>query len=358
MINNQCKSALQSASIRVLQSKTTREVKMKRLFLLILAAIPLFAFSANFIYCDYDGNYENEYWYDEYWGPDPEYYDSYWIYYPHGYYCVYYVWYHPWWWDWYWWHCHWCHHFDWHFFCAGFYVVWYENGCWWWRPRYGRWVRYKIPYAYNEFRYKARSYGVNLPEKPTREINIPYNEKEIQRLTKEKDPQLYTRIEKEYKLGNLERMKQEYETKVKKEIVTKNEEYRKAKVQNPADERYNMSKNLDNKTIEQRKTDSYYNDREKSTDENTRIIKRPKVPSDDDNTRTIRKTENTSDDIDNEKNYPKSNTINPRKSDEPDSREEYQRPKNPKTPIRNLPPPDRENEKRTVKTQDVQKSGR
>ncbi|MGB9719964.1 MAG: hypothetical protein ACPL28_00585 [bacterium] len=330
---------------------------MKRYLLLLLAAIPLFAYSASFVYCDYDSDpYDG--WYDEYWGPDPEYYcDGYWIYYPHGYYCVYYVWYHPWWWDWYWWHCHWCHHFDWHFFRAGFYVVWYEDGCWWWRPRYGRVVRYKLPYAYNEFRHKARSYGVDLPDKPPRQVNVPYNEKEIQRLTKEKDPDLYARIEKEHKSGNLERMKREYETKVKKEIVAKNEEYRKTTGKNPADEKYGTKKNESNKII-QRKTDESYN-QEKSEDNNTRIIRRTKDTSDDQNTRTIRRPDSEYDDTEQDNhNYIRRNTTNPRNSESPESNEEYEQPKNPKTPIRNLPPPGREEEKRKVKDPPTQKSRR
>ncbi len=331
--------------------RATKEVKMKRLFLLTLAAIPLFAFSVNFIYCDYD--YDDDYWNDEYWYPEPDYYDDYWVYYPHGYYCVYYVWYHPWWWDWYWWHCHWCHHFDWHFFRAGFYVVWYEDGCWWFRPRYGRWVRYKVPYAYNEFRYKARSYGVNLPEKPTREINIPYNEKEIQRLTKEKDPQLYARIEKEYRSGNLDRMKQEYETKVKREIAVKNEEYRKTKLQNPADERYNTGKDVNNKTIDRRKSDSYNDDRQKSDYNESRIIKKSKNVPDNDT-----ETPERYDESDNRKYEQKKNYTAPDKSKQTERGDEYNAPKTPKTPIRNLPPPDQEQEKRTVKKQSVQKSRR
>lgn len=350
MKNNQYRSALHYAAIRVLQSKAIKEVKMKRLFLLTLAAIPLFAFSVNFIYCDYE--YDDEYWYDEYWYPEPNYYDGYWVYYPHGYYCVYYVWYHPWWWDWYWWHCHWCHHFDWHFFRAGFYVVWYEDGCWWFRPRYGRWVRYKIPYAYNEFRYKARGYGINLPEKPTREINIPYNEKEIQRLTKEKDPQLYARIEKEHRSGNLDKMKREYQTKVKREIAVKNEEYRKTKAQNP-DERYNTGKKPDDITMDRKKSDFYNDGRQKSDNNESRIIKKSKNLSDSD-TRTPEKYEEN----DNSRYKQKINYTMPRKSDESDREDEYNAPKNPKTPIRNLPPPDPKDEKRTVTNKSLQKSRR
>lgn len=210
---------------------------MKRLILLTLTTIPLFAFTMCFRYCDYEYDCGDNHWCDEYWCYDYEYCDGYWVYYPYGYYCVYYVWWYPWWWDWYWWRCRWCHYFDWHFFCAGFYIVWYEDGCWWWRPRYGRWVKYKLPYTYAEFRYKARTYGIQLPEKPSREIILPYKEKEIQRLTKEKDPQLYARLQKEYKTGNLEKMEREYKTRVKKEIAIKNEQYKRTKAEYPINEK-------------------------------------------------------------------------------------------------------------------------
>ena len=62
---------------------------MKRLILLTLAAIPLFGFSVNFIFCDYGdyGHYDDGYWYDEYWCDD-YWNDGYWVYYPNGYYCV------------------------------------------------------------------------------------------------------------------------------------------------------------------------------------------------------------------------------------------------------------------------------
>ncbi len=334
-----------------------KEVKMKRYLLLLLTAIPLFAFTVNFIYCDYEEGEDDEYWYDDYWEPEPYYCDGYWVYYPHGYYCVYYVWYHPWWWDWYWWHCHWCHHFDWHFFCAGFYVVWYEDGCWWWRPRYGRVVRYKLPYAYSEFRYKARSYGVDLPDKPPREVNIPYNEKEIQRLTRDKDPQLYARLEKEQKSGNLDKIRREYETKVKKEIVAKNDEYRKTTVRNPAEGKYKTGKNMENKTIERRKSDSYYDPQEQDND-NSRIIKKSRDLNDEEDRRTINKSRDTSDEIDDEDNFIK-RSANPRKSESPDNPEEYQSTRNTKMPIRNLPPTNKNEEKRrTTKNPSTQKTRR
>lgn len=316
---------------------------MNRLILLILAAIPLYAFSVNFIYCDYD--YNDDYWYDEYWGPDPEYYDGYWIYYPHGYYCVYYVWYHPWWWDWYWWHCHWCHHFDWHFFRAGFYIVWFEDGYWWWRPRYGRWVRYKLPYGYAEFRYKARSYGINLPEKQPREINLPYNEKEVLRLSKEKDPQLFSRIEKEHRSGNLERMKNDYENKVRKEIAIKNEEYKKSRFQNPdhQDERYNKNDETE-RDIRIKREDTYTPQRSEEAPRG--VIKRPR---------------NLTDEIDEvpEERHKDRNIIGPRKSDESDEKEEYYKKyPNQKTPIRNLPPTSPDEERNRVKKIEVEKSRR
>ena len=195
---------------------------MKRIFLLLLAAMPLFAFTVNFVYNDYD-DYENgyydEYWTGEYWS------DGDWIYYPHGYYCVHYVWWHPWWWSWYWDNCHWCHHFSWDFFYSGFYVVWYDAGGWWYRPRYGYMVRYQLPYTYGEIRYHAGQNGIYLPASPSQQISIPYNEKRIMALSKQNDPELFARIEKEHKSGNLEKMQNEYQTNVKKLITQKNEKY-------------------------------------------------------------------------------------------------------------------------------------
>ncbi|MEO0137192.1 MAG: hypothetical protein ABIL40_05790 [candidate division WOR-3 bacterium] len=288
---------------------------MKRLILLTLATIPLFAFSVNFIYCDYDE--DEAYWCDEYWGPDPYWCDGYWVYYPHGYYCVYYVWYHPWWWDWYWWRCHWCHHFDWHFFCAGFYIVWYEDGHWWWRPRYGRWVRYKLPYGYAEFRARAKAYGVDLPEKPPRTIELPYKEKEILRLTKEKDPQLYARIEKEYKSGNLERMRKAYETKVRTEIAQKNEEYRKIRMQKDFEPEGRSDKNSPERIIRKRNEVSPYQP-ESETDQ-PKIFRKSPPPS-----------------------------LSP-------EYEDYHRPEDTHRPIRNLPPFNPDKEKRNERKNKVEK---
>lgn len=208
---------------------------MKRLLLLVLAAIPLFAFDVNFIYNDYD--HDGTEWTDEYWEYNG--YDcndgDHWVYYPHGHYCVYYVWWHPWYWDWYWERCHWHHHWDWDFFACGYYVVWYSDGGWWWRPRYGRVVRYKLPYEYSDFRWKAHSYGVNLPDKPGREINVPYKENDVRRLMKEKDPEMIKRLETEHNNGNLEKIRKDYDVGVKKEIAVKNEEYRKQVKTTPSD---------------------------------------------------------------------------------------------------------------------------
>jgi hypothetical protein len=215
---------------------------MKRLLLLALAAVPLFATSVAFVYNDYD-YYENDYWYDEYW-EDNYCYDGYWVYYPHGYYCVHYVWWYPWWWDWYWYRCHWHHHFHWDFFYSGFYVVWYDGGQWWFRPRYGHWVRYKVPYTYYELRYRAGQHGINLPPKPPRELNIPYKESEVRELIKQNDPEGFKRIEKEHQSGNLEKMRKEYVKQTEKKIAIKNEEYKKS----------NQDKNTQVKTDPNKKT--------------------------------------------------------------------------------------------------------
>ena len=201
-----------------------KEANMKRLLLLLLAAIPLFAFSGTFIYYDY-GYSDTDCWYDEYWVDDC-WYDGYWVYYPHGYYCVHYVWWYPWWWDWYWVRCHWCHHFYWDFFYAGFYVVWYQDGCWWFRPRYGHWVAYQLPHSYYTIHYNAGMNGIYLPDKPPREIVIPYNDSQVMNLSKQHDPELFTTVEKNHKSGNLEKMRQAYDIQLKQEIAAKNEEYR------------------------------------------------------------------------------------------------------------------------------------
>ncbi|MCX7995863.1 MAG: hypothetical protein N3A65_08880 [candidate division WOR-3 bacterium] len=314
---------------------------MKRLILLTLATIPLFAFNVNFVYCDYDE--DENYWCDEYWNYDPDWYDEYWVYYPSGYYCVYYVWYHPWWWDWYWWHCHWCHHFDWHFFCAGFYIVWYEDGCWWWRPRYGRWVKYKLPYNYAEFRYKARSYGIELPEKPPREINLPYKEKEVMRLTKEKDPQLFARIEKEHKSGNLERMRKEYENNIRKEVMIKNEEYKRSRFQTPSDQ--NEKRYRDDKDgLHRNEIDEIYNPRKSERDAQG-IIKRPK--------NIIEKKENISEEREDSKNQ-----MRPHQPYQFEDRDRDKNSEDFKSPVINQPPSNPGSEEKRIRKSRIDKKGR
>ncbi len=260
---------------------------MKRLLLLVLAAVPLFAFTVNFIYSDYD-YYEDDYWYDEYW-EDDYWCDGYWTYYPHGYYCVHYVWWYPWWWDSYWWRCHWHHHFHWNFFYSGFYVVWYDSGCWWFRPRYGRWVRYKVPHSYYTLRYRAKQHGIHLPSKPPRELNIPYKQNEIRKLMKQKDPELFKRVEKEHKSGNLEKMRKEYVVKTEKKIAVKNQEYKKynhdKKTQSKTNEtkksyNYPANKRIDDKSMQ--KSNTKYTTEEKhdyNKKSQSHIIKRPKNES-------------------------------------------------------------------------------
>jgi hypothetical protein len=197
---------------------------MKRsLFLLLfLAVVPMFADNITNIYYTYDyyePGYYDEYWYNDYW------YDGYWVYMPYGYYCVRFVWWYPWWWNWYWARCYWCHHFHLDFFYAGFYVVWYDQGTWWYRPRYGHYVRYRLPYTYNVLRVKARTSGIYLPEKPPREINLPYKENQVMNLARQNDPELYARVEREQRSGNLERMRTNYVKQVNREIATKNREH-------------------------------------------------------------------------------------------------------------------------------------
>jgi hypothetical protein len=262
---------------------------MKRaLLLLALAAIPLFAFEVRYIYNDGPaGRWSDEYWeYSDY-GCDP---GPYWIYYPHGHYCVYYVWWHPWYWDWYWDNCRWCHSWDWQFFACGYYVVWFEDGGWWWRPRYGREVRYKLPYEYGDFRWKARGYGVNLPDKPGREINVPYKENDVQRLMKDKDPDLYKRLEQENKSGNMEKIRKDYDIQVKKEIALKNDEYRKTVKTAPPDkfvpnrdDQYDKDKTPYGRTDDVgRKNDTRVDQGDKTGSEpNERYIRKPTTEIDD-----------------------------------------------------------------------------
>ena len=251
---------------------------MKRALLLILAAVPLFAFTVNFIYCDYD-YYEDDYWYEEYWYDDC-WRDDYWVYYPYGYYCIHYVWWYPWWWDWYWQRCHWCHNFYWDFFHQGFYIVWYDDGCWWFRPRYGRWVRYRLPYSYHEIKSRARDHGIYLPEKPPREISVPYNEKEIKRLVKQKDPNLYERVEKEHKSGNIEKMKKQYTESVKKEVAKKDQEYRiktrqvedKKSIDFDKGDSHISKKPIDKKDTKEQRID--YDNKKDNTQDRSVIIKK------------------------------------------------------------------------------------
>ncbi|UCD19747.1 MAG: hypothetical protein JSU64_01000 [candidate division WOR-3 bacterium] len=196
---------------------------MKRLLfaLLIIAIVPIFADNVSFVYYgyNYDPGYYDEYWYSDYW------YDGYWMYMPYGYYCVRFIWWYPWWWDWYWARCHWCHHFQWDFFYAGFYVVWYDHGTWWYRPRYGQYVRYRLPYSYAVLRVRARTNGIYLPDKPPREINLPYHENQVMRLARKHDPELFARVERENRTGNLERMRTKYMNQVNNEIAAKNREH-------------------------------------------------------------------------------------------------------------------------------------
>lgn len=197
---------------------------MKRLLfvLLTLAVVPVFADHASFVYYGYDydpGYYYDDYWYSDYW------YNGYWVYMPYGYYCVRFVWWYPWWWDWYWARCYWVHHFHWDFFYAGFYVVWYDHGTWWYRPRYGQYVRYQLPYSYAVLRVKARTQGIYLPDKPPREVDLPYRENTVMSLVRQNDPDLYARVEREHRSGNLEQMRTKYVRQANQEIAVKNREH-------------------------------------------------------------------------------------------------------------------------------------
>jgi hypothetical protein len=87
-------------------------------------------------------------------------------------------------------------------------------------------VRYRLPYSYGEIYHRAKKHGVYLPKKAPREINIAYKGEKIMQLTKERDPELFKRVQKEHKTGSLEKMRRNYMNDVKKEITRKNQEYR------------------------------------------------------------------------------------------------------------------------------------
>lgn len=113
---------------------------------------------------------------------------------------------------------------------------------------------------------------MNLPEKPPREIKLPYKENEILRLTKEKDPQLYYRLKKEYRSGNLERMKKEYQKRVEKEIAVKNEQYHKTR--NGIEDREVIDKSRND--FENRGKIPHLSEKTDENKGNVRIIKRQK----------------------------------------------------------------------------------
>lgn len=73
--------------------------------------------------------------------------------------------------------------------------------------------------------------GYYLPDKPPREISIPYKEHEVRNLMKQRDPEAFARIEKEHGSGNLERMRTRYVAKTQKEIERKNQEYKAQQAQ-------------------------------------------------------------------------------------------------------------------------------
>jgi hypothetical protein len=92
-------------------------------------------------------------------------------------------------------------------------------------------------------------HGIHLPEKPPREINVPYREQEIMNLSREKDPTLFKDIEKEHKSGGLEKMRKEYDANVKKEITQKNAEYKKEKGVSPNREVYSKTPSRGNDNV-------------------------------------------------------------------------------------------------------------
>lgn len=146
-------------------------------------------------------------------------------------------------------------------------------------------MRYKVPHSYYTLRYRAKQHGIHLPSKPPRELNIPYKENEIRKLMKQEDPDLFKRVEKEHKSGNLEKMRKEYVVKTEKKIAVKNQEYKKydhnKKTQSKTNEtkksyNYPANKRIDDKSTQNSKTkytEEKYNYNKKSQ---SHITKRPK----------------------------------------------------------------------------------
>lgn len=102
-------------------------------------------------------------------------------------------------------------------------------------------------------------------------------------LTKQKDPELYMRVQKEHKTGNLEKMRSNYATEMKKEITRKNQEYRmknndrdqmRASEQNKYDT-YTPSKRAPSNTGKQSQYETKKGSPEKETQ--SHIIKKEKA---------------------------------------------------------------------------------
>ena len=150
-------------------------------------------------------------------------------------------------------------------------------------------MRYKVPHSYYTLRYRAKQHGIHLPSKPPRELNIPYKQNEIRKLMKQKDPELFKRVEKEHKSGNLEKMRKEYVVKTEKKIAVKNQEYKKynhdKKTQSKTNEtkksyNYPANKRIDDKSMQ--KSNTKYTTEEKhdyNKKSQSHIIKRPKNES-------------------------------------------------------------------------------
>jgi hypothetical protein len=150
-------------------------------------------------------------------------------------------------------------------------------------------VRYKVPHSYYTLRYRAKQHGIHLPSKPPRELNIPYKKNEIRKLMKQEDPELFKRVEKEHKSGNLEKMRKEYVVKTEKKIAVKNQEYKKynhdKKTQSKTNEtkksyNYPANKRIDDKSMQ--KSNTKYTTEEKhdyNKKSQSHIIKRPKNES-------------------------------------------------------------------------------
>ncbi len=144
------------------------------------------------------------------------------------------------------------------------------------------------------------------------------------RLTKEKDPQLYSRLEKENRSGNLERMQREYQKRVEKEIRAKGEEYQRIRKGAADEEKMNQRKSPD--LIKRDRQNPYIRGKFDGKEDKSRIIKRERK------------------DVEIEDRYRKSDEEVPNGQE----RKKGQKSRDYKRPSKNLPPYDYDGEKKEM----------